>query len=103
MRTARCPAPRGHADADLSPALRHRIAEQAVETEGGEQRHGGEGPGAKGVEAGLRGLSLEERLERRGVDERARTGVGDDLAEEGERPRADHPQLREKGEKVLAT
>ena len=26
----------GHADADLSPALRHRIAEQAVETEGGE-------------------------------------------------------------------
>ena len=67
--------PQGHADADLAPALRHRIAEQAVETEGGEQqRDGGEGPGAKGVEAGLRGLGLEERLERRGVDERARTG-----------------------------
>ena len=31
-----------------------------------------------GVEAELRGLGLEERLKRRGVDERARTGVGED-------------------------
>ena len=40
---------------------------------------------------GLRSLVLEDRLERGGVDERARTGVGEDLAEErNDRERITH-------------